>query len=93
MSNGATFAVVPFVNPRAVGVVSGIVGAGGNVGAVLAGMLFTSEELSYRDSFFVIGMCVVGVSFVVFVLSYIVKSRIVATTGATPALAEQKVPA
>jgi NNP family nitrate/nitrite transporter-like MFS transporter len=90
MSNGATFAVVPFVNRKAVGTVSGIVGAGGNVGAVLAGMLFTSEELSYRDSFFVIGMCVVGVSLVVFLLSYIVRGReIVAPT----ALAEQKIPA
>jgi MFS transporter, NNP family, nitrate/nitrite transporter len=93
MSNGATFAVVPFVNRKAVGTVSGIVGAGGNVGAVLAGMLFTSEELSYRDSFFVIGMCVVGVSFVVFLLSYIVKKRIITSPEGTPALSEQKIPA
>lgn len=93
MSNGATFAIVPFVNPRAVGVVSGIVGAGGNVGAVLAGMLFTSEELSYRDSFFVIGMCVVGVSFLVFVISYIANSRAVSTLESTPALAKNEIPA
>lgn len=88
MSNGATFAVVPFINRKAVGTVSGIVGAGGNVGAVLAGLLFTSEELSYRESFFVIGTCVVGVSFVVLLLSYVVKSREVAVSGTTPALAK-----
>ena len=38
MSNGATYSVVPFVNKRALGAVAGIVGAGGNVGAVLAGV-------------------------------------------------------
>ncbi len=85
MSNGATFAVVPFINRGAVGTVSGIVGAGGNVGAVLAGFLFTSEELSYRDSFFVIGMCVVGVSFIAFLLSYLVRSRAVISNEAVPA--------
>jgi len=40
MSNGATYAVVPFVNRKALGAVAGIVGAGGNVGSVLAGFLF-----------------------------------------------------
>jgi len=69
MSNGATYAVVPFINSKAIGTVSGIVGAGGNVGAVLAGMLFTSERLSYRDSFVVIGCVVIGVSVVTFLLS------------------------
>jgi NNP family nitrate/nitrite transporter-like MFS transporter len=40
MSNGATYSVVPFVNRKALGAVAGIVGAGGNVGATLAGFLF-----------------------------------------------------
>lgn len=35
MTEGATFAVVPYVKPHAVGGVAGIVGAGGNVGALL----------------------------------------------------------
>ena len=69
MSNGATYAVVPFINKRAMGAVSGIVGAGGNVGAVLAGFLFTSEELSYRESLFIIGVVVVIISVVAFVLA------------------------
>lgn len=44
MAEGATFSVVPFINKKAVGAISGIVGAGGNVGAFLAAMLlkFTS---------------------------------------------------
>jgi MFS transporter, NNP family, nitrate/nitrite transporter len=62
MSNGATYSVVPFINKKAIGAVSGIVGAGGNVGAVLAGFLFASNDLSYRDSLFIIGIAVAGVS-------------------------------
>jgi NNP family nitrate/nitrite transporter-like MFS transporter len=42
MSEGATFSVVPFVNKKALGAVAGIVGAGGNAGAVAAGFLFKS---------------------------------------------------
>jgi len=55
MSNGATYSVVPFINNKAIGAVSGIVGAGGNVGAVMAGFLFKSETISYRESLFIIG--------------------------------------
>jgi NNP family nitrate/nitrite transporter-like MFS transporter len=39
MSCGAIYALVPFVDRRALGGVTGIVGAGGNVGAVAAGFL------------------------------------------------------
>lgn len=62
MSNGATYAVVPFINKKALGAVSGIVGAGGNVGAVLAGFLFKAENISYQDSLFIIGIAVAVVS-------------------------------
>jgi MFS transporter, NNP family, nitrate/nitrite transporter len=40
MGNGAGYAVVPFVAQNNLGAVAGIVGAGGNLGAVLAGFLF-----------------------------------------------------
>ena len=69
MSNGATYSVVPFINKKAVGVVSGIVGAGGNVGAVMAGFLFKSSEISYRESLFIIGIVVIAVSAVSLLLS------------------------
>ena len=69
MSNGATYSVVPFINKRAIGMVSGIVGAGGNVGAVLAGFLFKSEDLTYRESLFIIGIAVIAVSVISFLLS------------------------
>jgi len=41
---GATFSVVPFVNKKAIGSISGIVGAGGNVGAFLAAILLKSKS-------------------------------------------------
>jgi MFS transporter, NNP family, nitrate/nitrite transporter len=43
MSNGATYSVVPFINRKCLGSVSGIVGAGGNLGAVALGFLFQGE--------------------------------------------------
>ncbi len=64
MAEGATFAVVPFVNRKAVGAVSGIVGAGGNVGAVLAGFLFAREGITYPQALLILGAIVIGLSFV-----------------------------
>lgn len=58
MSNGATYAVVPFVNRRALGAVSGIVGAGGNIGAVLAGFLFKTQGLTWPQALFYLGIAV-----------------------------------
>ena len=40
MANGATYSLVPFINPQAVGSVAGIVGAGGNIGAMLIAYMF-----------------------------------------------------
>ena len=39
MACGATYALVPFIDHKALGGVAGIIGAGGNVGAVAAGFL------------------------------------------------------
>lgn len=63
MAEGATFGVVPFINRKALGAVAGIVGAGGNVGAVAAGFLFKTEGLSYQDGLFYLGCAVAVASF------------------------------
>lgn len=63
MAEGATFGVVPFINRKALGAVAGIVGAGGNAGAVAAGFLFKSEGLSYQDGLFILGCAVAVASF------------------------------
>jgi NNP family nitrate/nitrite transporter-like MFS transporter len=58
MSEGATYAVVPFINKKALGGVAGIVGAGGNAGAVSAGFLFRSESLSTPEALMWLGVAV-----------------------------------
>jgi NNP family nitrate/nitrite transporter-like MFS transporter len=62
MGAGATFSVVPFVNPRALGSVAGVVGAGGNAGAVAAGFLFKGA-LPWDDALLVLGVAVTLASF------------------------------
>jgi NNP family nitrate/nitrite transporter-like MFS transporter len=45
MANGATYSLVPFINPKAIGSVAGIVGAGGNIGAMLIAFLFKAKAV------------------------------------------------
>jgi NNP family nitrate/nitrite transporter-like MFS transporter len=62
MSEGATYGIVPFINKKAVGPVAGIVGAGGNAGAVAAGFLFRLESLATQDALLILGLLVVATS-------------------------------
>lgn len=50
MAEGATFSVVPFINKKAMGAVSGIVGAGGNVGAFLAALLLKTKSATAESA-------------------------------------------
>lgn len=75
MANGATYAITPFVNEKNVGLVSGIVGAGGNVGGMLFGFLFKSKNITYVDAFGYIGMIVMAVSLLVLVTRFTKKEK------------------
>jgi len=70
MAEGATFGLVPFMNKKALGAVAGIVGAGGNAGAVAAGFLFKSENLSYGEGLMYLGFAVVVCSFFAFAVRF-----------------------
>lgn len=62
MSEGATFGVVPFVNKKALGAVAGIVGAGGNAGAVAAGFLLRAEGVAMQDALLYFGIIVIAIA-------------------------------
>jgi NNP family nitrate/nitrite transporter-like MFS transporter len=59
MANGATYGIVPFINKNNIGLVSGIVGAGGNMGGMFFGFLFKSKDISYTQAFTCVGYIVV----------------------------------
>ncbi|MFJ9531808.1 MFS transporter [Herbaspirillum sp. NPDC101396] len=69
MACGATYALVPFIDRKALGGVAGIIGAGGNVGAVLAGFLMkglgdTQQTLSMLGVLVTVSaLCAVAVRF------------------------------
>jgi NNP family nitrate/nitrite transporter-like MFS transporter len=70
MANGTTYSMVPFVNKNAMGSVAGIVGAGGNIGAMLVGFLFKSKSISYAQAFNYIGIGVAIAGLVVLVTRF-----------------------
>jgi NNP family nitrate/nitrite transporter-like MFS transporter len=70
MSEGATFSVVPFINKKALGAVAGIVGAGGNAGAVAAGFLFKTESLTWPQALFILGGLVTASAFMAFAVRF-----------------------
>ena len=70
MAEGATYSVVPFINRKALGAVAGIVGAGGNAGAVSAGFLFRIESLPEQGAFLILGAIVAASSGLVFFVRF-----------------------
>jgi NNP family nitrate/nitrite transporter-like MFS transporter len=69
MACGATYALVPFIDRKALGGVAGIIGAGGNVGAVAAGFLMkglgdTQQTLTMLGALVTISaLCAIAVRF------------------------------
>ena len=90
MAQGATFSVVPFINKRALGSVAGIVGAGGNAGAVAAGFLFKSETIEWPTALFILGALVTCCSFLAFAVSFSESAETEARSADQPALARKQ---
>jgi NNP family nitrate/nitrite transporter-like MFS transporter len=57
MACGVTYSLTPFINPKAYGGVAGIIGAGGNVGAVAAGFLMKAAD-GVQHGLFILGALV-----------------------------------
>ena len=70
MANGTTYSIVPFINKNNIGSVAGIVGAGGNVGGMLAGFLFKSATIGYSGAFVIIGLIVAAIGVLVLLTSF-----------------------
>ncbi len=57
MACGSTYALVPFIDRKALGGVAGIIGAGGNIGAVAAGFLLKASG-SLPQALYILGWTV-----------------------------------
>ena len=89
MSEGATYSVVPFINKRALGSVAGIVGAGGNAGAVAAGFLFRGA-IPWPTAFLVLGALVTLFAFLAFAVRFDTATETAARNALDEALAQRR---
>lgn len=65
--NGACFSLVPHINPKNVGIVSGITGAFGNMGGIFFSLVFRFSlhhdgTNNYMRGFWIIGICCIAVT-------------------------------
>jgi len=88
MAQGATYSVVPFINKKALGTVAGIVGAGGNAGAVAAGFLFKGS-MEWPTALLILGGLVTACSFVAFSIRFDSESETEAQTEFEEALKQK----
>jgi MFS transporter, NNP family, nitrate/nitrite transporter len=65
MANGTTYAITPFINSKNVGLVAGIVGAGGNIGGMGMAFLFKSENISYGEAFKYISLMAIAAGLII----------------------------
>jgi MFS transporter, NNP family, nitrate/nitrite transporter len=101
MACGGIYALVPFIDRKVLGGVTGIVGAGGNIGGVAAGFLLRGTG-NVQFCFFILGcaaiVCALGALAIRFSLQHkateralydqaIAQRSMIATPGSDPAMA------
>merc|ERR1712176_1345677 len=65
-AEGSTYGIVPYVNPPVTGSISGVVGAGGNCGAVGFGLGF--RQLETMEAFTVMASTIIASGFLTFAI-------------------------
>ncbi|KAA8894893.1 major facilitator superfamily domain-containing protein [Sphaerosporella brunnea] len=75
-ANGANFAVVPHVFPYANGILSGIVGASGNLGGIIFAIVFRYNGNHYGRSIWIIGVIMLAVNLCVSWISPIPRGQL-----------------
>ncbi|OAA56276.1 nitrate transporter CrnA [Niveomyces insectorum RCEF 264] len=75
-ANGAVFAVVPHVHPFANGIVSGLVGASGNLGGIVFAVIFRYNGTAYAKSLWIMGVVSMGANVAVAFIKPIPKGQV-----------------
>ncbi|KAF2875159.1 major facilitator superfamily domain-containing protein [Massariosphaeria phaeospora] len=57
--NGANFALVPHIHPHANGILSGLVGASGNLGGIIFAIIFRYNGTHYARVFWIMGIIII----------------------------------
>ena len=65
MSEGASYAVVPYISKRSLGICSGFIGAGGNAGSSITQAIFFKGAYSTQDGISYMGAMIIGVTLLV----------------------------
>ncbi len=85
-AEGTSYGIVPYVDPPATGAISGIVGAGGNTGAVCFGLGF--RNLPYKDAFMLMGFVILASS--ILSLGIVIKGHSSLICGGEDAVKEEE---
>ncbi|EWC48688.1 hypothetical protein DRE_01910 [Drechslerella stenobrocha 248] len=76
MANGSSFSLVPHVHPHANGILSGLVGAFGNLGGIVFAIIFRYNGSNYPKVFYIIGAVMIAMNLVVVWIRPIPKGQI-----------------